>query len=143
MVLVLAASSGTDWMTSQCSLLGLMFVEELIVEPGDQWRLLILEDLELGTQRFNALMRQIGIISKQMLSRTLKKLEQDGFITRTLYPEVPPRVEYTLTPLGRSFLEPMQQLVAWADTHRTYDCGRSRSVSGHTGANLKCVPTIH
>ncbi len=62
-------------------------------------------------------MREIGDISKQMLSRTLKQLEQDGFITRTLYPEVPPRVEYSLTPLGHSFLEPMQQLVDWADTH--------------------------
>lgn len=92
-------------------------IRDVLDRIGDQWSLLILEALALGTLRFNALMREIDDISKQMLSRTLKQLEQDGFITRTLYPEVPPRVEYTLTPLGRSFLEPMQQLVAWADTH--------------------------
>ncbi|WP_077528969.1 winged helix-turn-helix transcriptional regulator [Vreelandella utahensis] len=92
-------------------------IRDVLDRIGDQWSLLILEALEPGPQRFNALMREIGDISKQMLSRTLKQLEQDGFITRTLYPEVPPRVEYALTPLGRSFLEPMQQLVAWADTH--------------------------
>lgn len=92
-------------------------IRDVLDRIGDQWSLLILEALAPGTRRFNALMREIGDISKQMLSRTLKQLEQDGFITRTLYPEVPPRVEYTLTPLGRSFLEPMQQLVAWADMH--------------------------
>lgn len=92
-------------------------IRDVLDRIGDQWSLLILEALAPCTLRFNALMREIGDISKQMLSRTLKQLEQDGFITRTLYPEVPPRVEYTLTPLGRSFLEPMQQLVDWADTH--------------------------
>lgn len=66
--------------------------------------------------RFNAWMREIGDVSKQMLSRTPKQLAQDGFITRTLYPEVPPRVAYALTPLGRSFREPIQQRVNWADT---------------------------
>ncbi|MDR5857894.1 helix-turn-helix transcriptional regulator [Halomonas eurihalina] len=92
-------------------------IRDVLDRIGNQWSLLILEALAPGTLRFNALMREIGDISKQMLSRTLKQLEQDGFITRTLYPEVPPRVEYTLTPLGHSFLEPMQQLVDWADTH--------------------------
>ncbi len=92
-------------------------IRDVLDRIGNQWSLLILEALAPGTLRFNALMREIDDISKQMLSRTLKQLERDGFITRTLYPEVPPRVEYTLTPLGRSFLEPMQQLVAWADTH--------------------------
>ncbi|MDN3517541.1 helix-turn-helix domain-containing protein [Aquisalimonas lutea] len=92
-------------------------IRDVLDRIGDQWSLLILEALAPGTLRFNALMREIGDVSKQMLSRTLKQLEQDGFITRTLYPEVPPRVEYTLTPLGRSFLEPMRQLVAWADAH--------------------------
>nr|WP_300315871.1 helix-turn-helix domain-containing protein [Halomonas sp.] len=92
-------------------------IRDVLDRIGDQWSLLILEALAPGTLRFNALMREIGDISKQMLSRTLKQLEQDGFITRTLYPEVPPRVEYTLTPLGQSFLQPLQQLVAWADAH--------------------------
>ncbi|RUR35464.1 winged helix-turn-helix transcriptional regulator [Vreelandella populi] len=108
-------------------------IRDVLDRIGDQWSLLILEALAPGTLRFNALMREIGDISKQMLSRTLKQLEQDGFITRTLYPEVPPRVEYTLTPLGLSFLEPMQQLVAWADTHhRTIVAARIRYEAAQT-----------
>lgn len=108
-------------------------IRDVLDRIGDQWSLLILEALAPGTLRFNALMREIGDISKQMLSRTLKQLEQDGFITRTLYPEVPPRVEYTLTPLGHSFLEPMQQLVAWADTHhRTIVAARRRYQTAQT-----------
>ncbi|GHC15631.1 MarR family transcriptional regulator [Kushneria pakistanensis] len=92
-------------------------IRDVLDRIGNQWSLLILEALSPGTLRFNALMREIGDISRQMLSRTLKQLEQDGFITRTLYPEVPPRVEYTLTELGHSFLAPMQQLITWADSH--------------------------
>lgn len=82
---------------------------------GDQWSLLTLEALETDKKRFNALLREIGDISKQMLSKTLRHLEQDGYIRRTVYPEVPPRVEYELTELGRSFLIPMKALVGWAD----------------------------
>jgi DNA-binding HxlR family transcriptional regulator len=81
---------------------------------GDQWSLLTLEALEDEKKRFNELMREIGDISKQMLSKTLKHLEQDGFVRRTVYPEVPPRVEYELTDLGRSFLIPMKILIGWA-----------------------------
>lgn len=102
-------------------------IRDVLDRIGNQWSLLIMETLAPGTLRFNALRRDIGDISKQMLSRTLKQLEQDGFVTRTLYPEVPPRVEYALTDLGRSFLEPMQQLVAWADqNHRTIVEARRR-----------------
>ncbi|MCE9665653.1 helix-turn-helix transcriptional regulator [Halomonas sp. M5N1S17] len=92
-------------------------IRDVLDRIGDQWSVLILLTLQPGTKRFNELMREIGDISKQMLSRTLKHLEQDGFITRTVYPEVPPRVEYDLTELGHSFLEPMQAMVDWADTH--------------------------
>ena len=84
---------------------------------GDQWSFLVLDMLRQKVMRFNELLRGIGDISRQMLSKTLKRLEEDGLITRTLYPEVPPRVEYALTDLGRSFMEPMQALVVWADTH--------------------------
>lgn len=85
---------------------------------GDQWSLLVILALGQGTLRFNELGREVSDISKQMLSRTLKRLEQDGFVRRTLYPEVPPRVEYCLTDLGRSFLEPMNSLINWANEHR-------------------------
>lgn len=92
-------------------------IRDILDRIGDQWTLLVLQSLEGGTLRFNELMRRIGDVSKQMLSRTLKRLEEDGFVRRTLYPEVPPRVEYELTPLGRSFLVPMRGLLEWADQH--------------------------
>lgn len=94
-------------------------IRDVLDRIGDQWSLLVLQVLENGTLRFSAINRAIGDISKQMLSKTLKYLEEDGFIRRTLYPEVPPRVEYELTDLGRSFLVPMKGLVDWAqDNHR-------------------------
>ncbi|NKM56954.1 transcriptional regulator [Rhizobium anhuiense] len=86
---------------------------------GDQWSLLTLEALEDEKKRFNQLLREIGDISKQMLSKTLRHLEQDGFIRRTVYPEVPPRVEYELTELGQSFLIPMKALIGWAEQNHT------------------------
>ena len=97
-------------------------IRDVLDRIGDQWSLLVLEALELKTLRFNELFREIGDISKQMLSRTLKHLEQDGFILRTIYPEVPPRVEYCLTELGRSFLIPMQTLIGWAGANNRSIC---------------------
>jgi DNA-binding HxlR family transcriptional regulator len=92
-------------------------IRDVLDRIGDQWSLLVLGALERETLRFNELSREIGDISKQMLSRTLKRLEQDGFVRRTLFAEVPPRVEYDLTDLGRSFLVPMRGLIDWADRH--------------------------
>lgn len=97
-------------------------IRDVLDRIGDQWSLLVLDALEGGTKRFNELMRELGDISKQMLSLTLKRLEEDGFVRRTVYPEVPPRVEYDLTPLGHSFLVPMKGLVAWADEHHRHVC---------------------
>ena len=107
-------------------------IRDILDRIGDQWSLLILETLQGGTIRFNALSREIGDISKQMLSRTLRRLEQDGFIRRTLYPEVPPRVEYELTELGRSFLVPMKGLIAWADEHHRAICEARTEYSART-----------
>lgn len=101
-------------------------IRDVLDRIGDQWSLLILEALAQRTLRFNELGREIGDISRQMLSRTLKRLEMDGFVRRTLYAEVPPRVEYTLTDLGRSFLVPMQSLVRWADDHHALICQARR-----------------
>ena len=97
-------------------------IRDVLDRIGDQWSLLVLDALEGGTKRFNELMRALGDISKQMLSQTLKRLEEDGFVRRTVYPEVPPRVEYDLPPLGHSFLVPMKGLVAWADEHHRHVC---------------------
>ena len=97
-------------------------IRDVLDRIGDQWSLLVLDALEGGTKRFNELTRELGDISKQMLSLTLKRLEEDGFVRRTLYAEVPPKVEYDLTPLGHSFLVPMKGLVAWADEHHRLVC---------------------
>ncbi|MBB4195431.1 DNA-binding HxlR family transcriptional regulator [Rhizobium aethiopicum] len=98
---------------------------------GDQWSLLTLEALEHEKKRFNELQREIGDVSKQMLSKTLRHLEQDGFISRTVYPEVPPRVDYELTEMGRSFLIPMKVLIGWADrNHSEILRARERNETG-------------
>ncbi|RUM07806.1 winged helix-turn-helix transcriptional regulator [Rhizobium chutanense] len=101
---------------------------------GDQWSLLTLEALDDEKKRFNELLREIGDISKQMLSKTLRHLEQDGFISRTVYPEVPPRVEYELTEMGRSFLIPMRALIGWAEqNHPAIISARRRHETGEHG----------
>ncbi len=92
-------------------------IRDVLDRVGDQWTLLVLEALDGHVLRFNELSRAIADISKQMLSRTLRRMEEDGFVTRTIYAEVPPRVEYALTDLGRSLLAPMKALVAWADAN--------------------------
>ncbi|WP_306005004.1 winged helix-turn-helix transcriptional regulator [Aquicoccus porphyridii] len=109
-------------------------IRDVLDRIGDQWSLLILQVLEHGTMRFSAINRAIGDISKQMLSKTLRRLEEDGFIRRTLYPEVPPRVEYELTDLGRSFLVPMKGLVAWADDHHRAICEARADYAARAGA---------
>lgn len=92
-------------------------IRDVLDRVGDQWTLLVLEALDGQVLRFNELSRVIADISKQMLSRTLRRMEEDGFVTRTIYAEVPPRVEYALTGLGHSLLVPMKALVAWADAN--------------------------
>ncbi|MFK4810940.1 winged helix-turn-helix transcriptional regulator [Devosia sp. ZW T5_3] len=97
-------------------------IRDVLDRIGDRWSMLVLAALSDGTMRFSELARAIGDVSKQMLSRTLKHLEEDGLIRRTLYPEVPPRVEYALTDMGRSFLIPLKTLVGWADEHHRAIC---------------------
>lgn len=84
---------------------------------GDKWATLIVGLLEEGPQRFAVLHRQIGGISQKMLTQTLRRLERDGLVLRTVYAEVPPRVEYALTPLGRTLCEPLAALRNWAEDH--------------------------
>ncbi len=107
-------------------------IRDILDRIGDQWSLLVLKSLEKGTLRFNQLLSGIGDISKQMLSKTLKRLEKDGFILRTVYPEVPPRVEYALTDLGRSLLVPVEALVKWADHHHRRIVESRRAYEEHS-----------
>ena len=86
----------------------------LLDRIGDRWTVLIVVALDSGPLRFSALGTRVGGISQKMLTQTLRSLERDGFVTRTVYPEIPPRVEYELTSLGRSLLGPLRALEEWA-----------------------------
>ncbi len=97
-------------------------VRDVLDRIGDRWSLLVLTELKQGTLRFSALRRAIDDISQRMLAQTLRHLEQDGLISRTVHATVPPQVEYALTPLGVSLLDPVDALVSWAD--RNHDAIR-------------------
>ena len=84
---------------------------------GDKWSVLAIDLLGQGTMRFSELHRAIDGITARMLTVTLRGLERDGIVTRTIHPVIPPRVEYALTPMGRTLLDTIGQLVAWADSH--------------------------
>lgn len=92
-------------------------VRDVLDRIGDRWSLLVLTELREGTLRFSVLRRRIDDISQRMLAQTLRHLEQDGLVSRTVHPTVPPSVEYTLTDLGRSLLVPIESLVDWASAH--------------------------
>lgn len=96
-------------------------VSELLSRVGDKWTVLIVKALEARPRgrglRFNELKREIGGISQQMLTRTLKTLERDGMVARTVHATVPPSVEYALTPLGRSLAVPVMALADWTFAH--------------------------
>jgi DNA-binding HxlR family transcriptional regulator len=93
-----------------------MAVRELFTKIGDKWTMFLVLTLDLldGRARFSVLERSVPGISQRMLSATLKNLERDGLVVRELFPEVPPRVEYEITDLGRSLLLPTQGLLDWA-----------------------------
>lgn len=89
-------------------------VELTLALLGDKWKILILCQLFKGTKRFNEIARSITNINQKMLSKQLRSLESDGFIVREVYPEVPPRVEYSLTELGRSLNPVIAAMFDWA-----------------------------
>jgi DNA-binding HxlR family transcriptional regulator len=93
-------------------------VRDVLDRLGDKWSLLVVELLGAGTQRFTELSRDVDGISQRMLTLTLRRLERDGLVHRTVHPVVPPRVDYELTSLGRSLLDAIAPLVAWARRHR-------------------------
>lgn len=89
-------------------------VRETFDRVGDKWSLLVVRILATGPLRFGALMDAVAGISQRMLTVTLRSLERDGLVSRTVFPEIPPRVEYALTPLGRSLTGPVTALADWA-----------------------------
>jgi DNA-binding HxlR family transcriptional regulator len=93
-------------------------VREVLNRVGDKWSVLVVALLGEGPKRFSELRRMIEGISQRMLTLTLKGLERDGLVLRTVYPTIPPRVEYALTKLGHSLLTPIKELATWAFANR-------------------------
>ena len=93
-------------------------VSEVLSRVGDKWTILVVSELGDGSKRFNEIRRALGSISQRMLTLTLRALERDGLVTRTVFPTIPPRVDYELTKLGRSLLEPVSGIGLWARQNR-------------------------
>jgi DNA-binding HxlR family transcriptional regulator len=91
---------------------------EILARVGDKWSVYIVAMLGDGPLRFSELRRKIEGISQRMLTLTLRGLERDGLVTRTVYPTVPPRVEYALTALGKTLIAPVMTLVTWAEKNK-------------------------
>lgn len=110
-------------------------VSEVLARVGDKWTVLVVSTLGDGPKRFNELRRALGSISQRMLTLTLRGLERDGLVTRTVFPTIPPRVDYELTRLGRSLLDPVSTLGLWArknrpaiqDARKRFDAGATRA----------------
>ncbi|MCE2900963.1 MAG: helix-turn-helix transcriptional regulator [Gemmatimonadetes bacterium] len=104
-------------------------VRDILGSIADKWTLLVLDELDERTLRFTALQRALGGISQKMLTQTLREMERNGFVERTVYPTVPPRVEYTLTPMGRDLGEAICGVWGWTsdnyarvvDARRVFD----------------------
>jgi DNA-binding HxlR family transcriptional regulator len=95
---------------------------------ADKWTALIIQVLASGTRRYAELQREIGGISQKMLTQTLRSLERDGLVQRKVYPEVPPKVEYALSKLGRTLIEPLQAICRWSEKHLSeLEANRARS----------------
>ncbi len=92
-------------------------VSRILARVGDKWTVLVVMLLREGPRRFNEIKRMVGGISQRMLTLTLKGLERDGMVKRTMFPTIPPRVDYELTDLGRSLSEPVMALGLWAKAH--------------------------
>lgn len=92
-------------------------IRDILARIGDKWSLLVIATLHEGRLRFGELLGHIPGISQRMLTLTVRQLERDGIVTRTVYPEVPPRVEYELTDLGETLFVPARAIADWAVTH--------------------------
>ncbi|MCP2167237.1 winged helix-turn-helix transcriptional regulator [Goodfellowiella coeruleoviolacea] len=108
------------------------FIREVLGRIGDKWTVLTIGTLSAGSLRYSDLQASIPGISQRMLTQTLKHLERDGLITRTAYAEVPPRVEYELTDLGRSLIDAVMTMADWAATHHS-EIASNRAASELTG----------
>jgi DNA-binding HxlR family transcriptional regulator len=104
-------TSGPAYEPSACR------AREVLQRVGDKWSVYVIDLLGQGTKRFSELHRSIDGITARMLTVTLRGLERDGIVTRTIHPVIPPRVDYALTPMGRTLLDTIGRLVTWTDAH--------------------------
>jgi DNA-binding HxlR family transcriptional regulator len=112
----------TDVSSERC-----LATRDVLNRVGDKWSVLIVKLLGDGRCRFSEVLRAVDGISQRMLTLTLRGLERDGLVVRTVFPTVPPRVDYELTELGRTLLVPIQALADWAADHRaTIQASRDR-----------------
>jgi DNA-binding HxlR family transcriptional regulator len=110
-------------------------LREVLALIGDKWSTQVLVELGRGPRRFSELERAIEGISRRMLTLNLRSLERNGLITRTVYPDAPPRVEYATTPVLKGIREPLEALAAWAERHRsTIAAARNAYDSRHSPA---------
>ncbi len=93
-------------------------VETTLTLIGDKWKVLILRDLMPGTKRFGELKKSIGTVTQKVLTQQLRAMEESGLLTRKVYAEVPPRVEYTLTGTGRSLKPILDAMVSWGESYK-------------------------
>src|SRR5258707_14603529 len=93
-------------------------VSSVLARVGDKWSVLVIRLLGDGPLRFNEIKRMVDGISQRMLTLTLRGLERDGLVTRTVFPTIPPRVDYELTDLGRGLWQPVEALGKWANDHQ-------------------------
>lgn len=101
----------------QCNSEGAQEVKRVLSRVGDKWSLLVITLLGKHPMRFNELRREVDDISQRMLTLTLRNLERDGLVSRTVYPTIPPKVQYELTELGSTLLDTIQSLVNWTISH--------------------------
>jgi DNA-binding HxlR family transcriptional regulator len=108
---------------------------EVLQRVGDKWSMLVIDLLGQDTKRFSELHRSIDGITSRMLTVTLRGLERDGIVSRTIHPVIPPRVDYELTAMGRTLLDTIGQLVSWADSHLPeIDAARAAYDARHPGS---------
>jgi DNA-binding HxlR family transcriptional regulator len=113
-----AEPNGARVVTNSCNTPEALEVRQILNRVGDKWSILVIAVLDQGTRRFTELRREVEGISQRMLALTLRQLERDGLVERTVYPVVPPKVEYRLSELGSTLLESVRGLVGWAADHR-------------------------
>jgi len=111
-------------------------VSGILSRIGDKWTVLVVRQLGDGPRRFSEIKRALGSISQKMLTTTLRGLERDGFVSRTVFPTVPPKVEYQLTALGRDLLGPVGAIGEWAARNATRVEEAQRRYDGDSGRRI-------